>query len=809
MANFCRHCGAKLNPGEKFCPNCGQPVSPAAQNHTASDPGSKRQDPYLSSVPPKTGRGPDMTGLLNIILAAVLLVEAVLVCFWHPGFLKKEETPVFADQEYILPDLTEEDLAAVRMTGEPAGVSSIHFDSDAVQPETAKVSGENTLARFDCGVSLSFGDFCLYDEPHQVEVRALGIQSDDQFEAVGYDLLLDGQEAEFDGLVQVTLPCDPDWGDDVFVQYWNEQTGSWEILYAEPNGNGAVTFWTDHFCTFAEFREKVEKGKGSSSRPIFRERQGNSPTELWVDLNWDSLAAQVREGKLSAQARLADLTGGSDYVALGINTLGSVHSGLEFAESLKLLPECSEKILGPLGQTITVSKFLYQGHSESWSKAWKNNRADLAILVVGSGTTLPPPVGTTCLTIAAGYSLYSTTEAVVKSIGDGSYWASDAEKAYRKYTKNYLIYNRRNGLVGARYVKNAIEDANTPYAEGYFPLPCGASDADNAQWLNVFEDAMARELRGKTNAMDYVERVIDQVTTAFWKLPKRVREKRARDMGYSDYKEPDTETRDELTKEFKKELCGWLKPYFENQMEKQYQANLNAVYTQYISLSKSLNTRYAIQARYEDKEYLTDTPFYGHPMGLTESERAYPAIALDPIYGNVSFTGAYWLKMGAPTLFRAVGSKKSVFDDKSSLMLREIRLKPGLNTVGLVMPEDPPEPESTEEPKTKDDITPFLGQYEHDGVTFQDGARVTLRMIIKEDYIRLPNNGVNQLFYDSYEVDGNTLTLHFREVEWDYIITLRNRNQMILQKSDINDKQVWLRVPAGQEWEEWGEIYDH
>lgn len=108
-----------------------------------------------------------------------------------------------------------------------------------------------------------------------------------------------------------------------------------------------------------------------------------------------------------------------------------------------------------------------------------------------------------------------------------------------------------------------------------------------------------------------------------------------------------------------------------------------------------------------------------------------------------------------------------------------------------------------------DDITPFLGQYVRDGVTFDEsGHRVEFRIIIAENYIRLPNDGVNQLFFDSYKVDGNTLTLDLRDLSSDYIITMPNNNYIKLRSSDRSDSSVYLRVPAGQEWEEWGEDYD-
>ena len=166
MANFCKHCGAKLDPDAKFCPNCGQPAAA-----TATD---RQRNSRKRSI-----------SLLNLFLAGVLLVESLLVCFWHPGILKQKETPVLIDQEdSVVPELKEDDLAAVRMSAEPTGMSSIRFDPAAVQPETVTVSGENSSVHFDSGVSLNFGDFCLYDETHQVEVRSLGTQSDEEFDAV-------------------------------------------------------------------------------------------------------------------------------------------------------------------------------------------------------------------------------------------------------------------------------------------------------------------------------------------------------------------------------------------------------------------------------------------------------------------------------------------------------------------------------------------------------------------------------------------------------------------------------------------------
>ena len=50
--------------------------------------------------------------------------------------------------------------------------------------------------------------------------------------------------------------------------HFNEKTGAWEILYAEPDGSGHITFRTDHFCEFAVFKYAVEHGYGDLSEDI-------------------------------------------------------------------------------------------------------------------------------------------------------------------------------------------------------------------------------------------------------------------------------------------------------------------------------------------------------------------------------------------------------------------------------------------------------------------------------------------------------------------------------------------------------------
>ena len=632
----------------------------------------------------------------------MLVLELFVAAFHYPGFLKQNGLIEYEGD--VLPTLTEEELErALEDMNFTSGISSIFFDTNAPREES-RVSREKPKAEFSCGVSVVFDDFCLSDTAKTVSVAALGSGEDADFDAAAYDFLLDGQEAEFYGLAEITLPYDESWGDNVFVQYFNEKTGAWEVLYSEPNGDGTVTFRTDHFCTFAVFKQKVESGR-TSYAPIFKEVQGENEYDLKVYMNWDALATIMREGKLTSDASLRELTGqGNTYFAdRTITTLGNINSGLDYTAKLANMPGLSNKVLGPLGQVITISKFLYQGHKYGWSKSFSDNKGDLAMLVVGAGSSLPPPVGTACLAITAGYYLYSMTDAVATDIGNSGF-SSPAEYAYRDFSMNYLTYSPTTGRIGYRVEGkrdilgdvDPVGDAKKTYNADYRSLQSGSRDAETAQWYTVFENAMAREKIGQMKADKYVDQIIDQYVNVFWRLPPKVRDEylsRTPTTGLvqkhfgrklkEDYAEPTQEEKDRLTKTFRGDLCAWLKPYFEKQLEKQYQESLNAVYRHFMNLWLSMNQKYTVTLEVPGVSDWTDTDYYPHPMGLSTDPGSAPAINIDFTNATVNFTAAYWMKAGCPSVLRIMGNDKETWNKKDNFLVKTLDLKPGQNTVLL------------------------------------------------------------------------------------------------------------------------------
>ena len=714
LLNYCKYCGEKLIPGAKFCRGCGHMIDgasgiiekstnnpqynmmpvlvekPATYNKTAGAEHQSRKD-----KPQSSGRHV-FTLVINILLSVVMAAECLAVCFWQPGFLRKKKSDSISDQEEFFSSITDEDMEEYEEEFSLCtGVSSIVFDPSSVTPEMVSVSYDDREASYDNGVYVCFDEFCVGEEAQSLEMRSLGTRSDEDFDAVGFDFTLDGQETEFFGLVQLSLPYEQSWGENVFVQYYNVETGSWEIIYAEPDGNGHMTFYTDHFCTFAVFKEKVEGSSGNSSRPIFKEVPGNNEYDLKVHICWDNLAAKVRENKLAGNDKISSLGNSSNpyFADRTLTILNNANTGLDFIAKAAKMQGLSDNLFGPLGQSLTIGKFLYQGHKYGWSKAWKDNWSDLGILVVGAYSSTATPAGIVCLAISAGYYLYSMTDAVKNDIKNG-FFDNSTECAYRDFTRQYLIYKPKKGLVSVYYepdVVTAYDRNYFPY--GWYPMPVGRADAnwdkDTCQWMKVFEDAMEYQKQGKGSAKEYVMSVIDQYCNAFWKYSD-ARERFLKDhkADYPYYQTPDKDKQDQYTKNMKEYLCAVLKPLFDKLMEIQYQQNLNAIYMYFLNLYTAMNETYTLQLVDPKHEDFSEGEFADYSIGLATDEKSRPGIYTDRKSGTVSFTGAAWMKAGCPGVLRVIGTPKDKNNSDKNYFVKQLKLKPGLNTVYLYVQQE-------------------------------------------------------------------------------------------------------------------------
>ena len=224
MGKYCTNCGRELHTGARFCAKCGAAVIDASANPVpAAQPKPvfvlqpqpeieaqpQKNIPRASAPKRKSTAAPKRNGgqgALCIVLSVLFVLQSAAVALYGwPGFMVRNT----ADADEI------------------TGFSSIKpVSSDyRKEPETMNVSYENYRAEFDSGIVVDFGQGCLQAE-EQLSVRTLGEKTDGEYEAVLYDFDM-GKSDRFPQLVAITIPYDASWGENVFVQHYNNKTHEW------------------------------------------------------------------------------------------------------------------------------------------------------------------------------------------------------------------------------------------------------------------------------------------------------------------------------------------------------------------------------------------------------------------------------------------------------------------------------------------------------------------------------------------------------------------------------------------------------
>ena len=246
MGKYCTNCGNELHTGARFCAKCGAAVytGPAKTTSTAP-PKSRSQSQPQPQPQPKLQRNRNRnrsrncsrshtetsiairpSSVLCIVLSVLLLIQITAVALYGwPGFL----------------------------VGNGVKPPSV-LKSDSFTLE----EGQTTVST-DSGVKVEFGPYNAMDG-EEVMVKEL---SADSISIEGgtrkaYDISA-GERTEFDGLLTITLPYDEretDSADEegsVFAEYFNPETGEWELVdYTVNTADNIVTITTDHlsqYCT--------------------------------------------------------------------------------------------------------------------------------------------------------------------------------------------------------------------------------------------------------------------------------------------------------------------------------------------------------------------------------------------------------------------------------------------------------------------------------------------------------------------------------------------------------------------------------
>ncbi len=592
---------------------------------------------------------------LCFLLIVALIIGVYRVGFVNPGFFLKKEEKKFDDG--IVGKTTEktddkkndnegffEDSFADSSEIWQSGLSDIAISKSdlSIEPVCANVSGTNNRVELSNGVSVDFGEFNLGEEEMTLEVREVGVKSDDSYEALVYDFSLEDMR-QFASNVEITVPYDTSWGEDVFLQYFNEDTGEWELKWSDVDGNGNLTFTTNHFSTYAVFRSKINALIKSESGifGVYDDPEGN-PYKQYVTINHKLLRQEVDNGTaktiedLEKRSKNDFLTSALEGIGVSSDVAESTDILVSLAGDSSVVKSVSDA-LGAFGDIMSVTKVmikLYQ--TEDFVKTFKDCKSELESLALGAiGTAAGGPVSAVCSTISVGIFIYDKFEAF--NYNDTK---SAAEYAYREFSDNYITYKMNTdilkGVCGYNYRDDKnyedVKNSTMQYDEMRLKSSATSEYADWYEPLNYISNHY--DFKAVPTA---IESLIRQYTSVFFN--KFVKDKKAFEkfleetpygvLGFSslkdNYEEPSEADRKEYVERYQKELYKRLKPYIENVVKDSKTKLLDGVVQSSTELEKQLNKTITFTLegteQYEGCSFVLEEPKNHKETGIVFSEK--------------------------------------------------------------------------------------------------------------------------------------------------------------------------------------------
>jgi len=632
VGKYCTNCGKELHTGARFCAKCGTAVldapaktTPIAQPKPVLQPQSKTEAKPQKHIPPvatpkrKSAAAPKRNGgqdMLSIVLSVLLVIQIAVValCGW-PGYMVKNTV----DADDIL------------------GVSSIKpVSSDyKKEPETINVSYENYRTEFDSGIVVDFGQGCLQGE-ERLSVRTLGEKTDGEYKAALYDFDM-GKSDRFPQLVAITVPYDASWGENVFVQYYNNKTHEWEILWSEVDENGSITFWTDHFSTFAVFKNMVESG-GDSDGPLFYTKDTNPSMTSKCYLNYEVLAGQLREGNVSIQSLAQGKTDsfGTESMLTVINNTGTFGSyKLSAADFISEYTGGSAMFggltdaLGKAGNIMTVGKIMLQSYrTGNLGKTLADNKNDIAQLILsGAGAAVGGVTGTVLGAASLGFFVYGATSSAADYV-DLMGAEDTTDYAYRLFTNNYVTYIIKEKRCSFKYGATLYQTMNQTWQSSERQLSTDVRG--EGEWMMVFDDIFIKYKEKPEMIVPAIENLLDDYCTVFWRIQHSGNEafqtflketsagtlslKKLADV----YKTPSSQEQAMYTARYKSEIIAWMRPLVERYAEKAYIQTLNLALNNALNLERELNEIISFTLIDEQHKDFSDSSNSAYPINIRQ-----------------------------------------------------------------------------------------------------------------------------------------------------------------------------------------------
>ena len=248
--SFCPACGRELEPDTLFCPGCGARVGAAAARAAAAGPApipaaprsssasngaaaQGRNTPKRSSArtpapekPKKSRKG------LAVFLVLVVLAGLAFAAFKTPGFLVKDKRPDYTFYK--------------RPTAQPSAAPTAAPTAVPRETKSGSISAQSPTVTL-CGVTVDVDPYMLASGSREVSVSAYGSGTENGVSFDSYELRMGG---DFERPVEVTFPCRIDGDTDVSVEHYED--GEWVPLLSFVDASAGTV--SAYFASFSPAR---------------------------------------------------------------------------------------------------------------------------------------------------------------------------------------------------------------------------------------------------------------------------------------------------------------------------------------------------------------------------------------------------------------------------------------------------------------------------------------------------------------------------------------------------------------------------
>ncbi|MHB1151066.1 MAG: zinc ribbon domain-containing protein [Eubacteriales bacterium] len=538
----CSYCGRELPDSVKFCIQCGAEVpdemtrtpntqinSPQLKNHVSDYTKSSSKVKSQTSVDPLLQQPFIQTGMQipeygnagvaaakkrlsagKVIFTMLIIVVIVFIVLKTADYFDNGN-----GGSTNINNISDDMLSISNIAFEPS-------DYD-IQGEQAEVSKSNKIASVN-GVTVDLSGVRL-EEQQILEIKKLPQKYDDSngMTVNAYDITL-SEISEFGPYVIVSFPLTAKENEHSFIQYYNENTRSWELIPSDTDReNGTITFATNHFTTFAEFvqingpdfldKTSAFEYVGGYENPLSKiylsEEKLNAKLN---EMDPSTVESLLKNGEFpSSDATTATLSIINDLT----NTAGTPGDAAGLS---KLFSQSTATKLGPcfiaIGATATLTRCVYQWQKgdSAWSIVKDNavNLAELGLTAAGLAYSSPILLAGATGIWAAGviYENYPIAE-----------HSSIVEKAYHQFNIEHMCFVTELGvfLPYGEYYTGGSE-------EKYFIHTTADGKFNYEEIFHDLELTYLTKQKAPKRLAEIIVNMVDTYCDSFWQIDVKKRD---------------------------------------------------------------------------------------------------------------------------------------------------------------------------------------------------------------------------------------------------------------------------------------------